>query len=308
MSPQIPFTVVGGFLGAGKTTLLNWLLANAEGVRFAVLVNDFGDLAIDGELIAKHGGDTVALANGCVCCTIGDSLMGTLDGLLRRDEPPDHIVVEASGVADPRAIADIATLHPRLRRDLIIVLADVETIRQRAADPRLDDTVARQLASADILALNKCDLVPAAARDQVRAWLGLRTEAGIVETEHARLPLALLTARPERDDGSSARHHHDHDHGELFRAETLPAPAAMEREALLRALEGLPSSVLRAKGFVRPAGRPQARALVEWAGRQARWDDWASDGTPPLPALVLIGTADMPDAAALAAALGLPVP
>src|SRR5258708_24937025 len=101
MTEGIPFTVIGGFLGAGKTTLLNRLLRGATGRRFAVLVNDFGALDIDGRLVADHDGDTIALANGCLCCTIGDSLVTTILSLLERPERFDHIVVEVTGGAGP---------------------------------------------------------------------------------------------------------------------------------------------------------------------------------------------------------------
>lgn len=130
MIVPIPFTVIGGFLGAGKTTLLNRLLCGAEGRRFAVLVNDFGALDIDSRLVVAHGGDTVALANGCLCCTIGDSLVTTVLGLLERPERFDHIVVEASGVADPGRIADLAVLEPRLSRDGVIVVVDAAEVRK----------------------------------------------------------------------------------------------------------------------------------------------------------------------------------
>ena len=152
-------SVIGGFLGAGKTTLLNRVLAGRHGVRYAVLVNDFGELNVDGDLVAAHGGDTITFANGCVCCTMGGDLVGALDRLLDGDRPPDQILVEASGVADPSAIADVATLHPGLARDLVVVLADAETVRARHADERLRDTVDRQLAAADLIVLNKCDRV-----------------------------------------------------------------------------------------------------------------------------------------------------
>ena len=169
MSAQIPFTVIGGFLGAGKTTLLNRLLAGVEGRRFAVLVNDFGALDIDGKLIARHGGDTIALANGCVCCTIGDSLVETVLKLLERPETIDHIVVEASGVADPGRIADLGVLDERLSRDGVVVVADADQVRARAADKRVGDTVLRQLQAADLIVLNKVDLADDLA--VMRCWL-----------------------------------------------------------------------------------------------------------------------------------------
>src|SRR4029077_18189906 len=128
--------VIGGFLGAGKTTLLNRLLRGSTGRRFAVLVNDFGTLDIDGSLVADHGGDTIALANGCLCCTIGDSLVTTLLALLDPPELFDDIVVEASGVADPGRVADLATLETRLARDGVIVVVDAALVRARGADRR----------------------------------------------------------------------------------------------------------------------------------------------------------------------------
>src|SRR5207344_1906043 len=174
-----PFTVIGGFLGAGKTTLLNRLLRRDSGRRFAVMVNDFGALDIDSRLVVDHGGDTIALANGCLCCSIGDSLVTTLLALLERPQRFDHIVVEASGVADPGRIADLAVLDPRLVRDGVIVVVDAETVRQRAEDRRVGDTIARQLAAADLLVLNKIDLahdLPA-----LRAWLGAQSRAPVLE-------------------------------------------------------------------------------------------------------------------------------
>ena len=187
---MIPFTVIGGFLGAGKTTLLNRLLTGAAGRRFAVLVNDFGAPDIDGKLVAAHGGDTVALANGCLCCTIGDSLVETLLDLIERPDRFDHIVVEASGVADPARIADIAVLEPQLERDGVIVMVDAAEVQERASDRRVGDTVLRQIKAADLLVLNKIDLVddPAIVHD----WLSAQTEAPILEARQAEIPIDVL--------------------------------------------------------------------------------------------------------------------
>jgi len=186
-------SVLGGFLGAGKTTLLNRILSGRHGVRFAVLVNDFGELAVDGSLVAAHDGETITFANGCVCCSMGDDLVVTLDRLLDRDPPPEHILVEASGVADPRAIADVATLHPGLSRDLVVVLADVETVRARHDDHRLRDTVMRQLAAADLLVLNKCDLAPNEEIPEIESWARERSPAPTIRSVGADIPMELLS-------------------------------------------------------------------------------------------------------------------
>ena len=216
MTVRVPMSVLGGFLGAGTTTLLNRILSGSHGVRYAVLVNDFGELAIDGSLVAAHDGETVTFANGCVCCSMGDDLVGTLDRLLNASRPPDHILVEASGVADPCAIADVATLHPGLARDLVVVLADVETVRTRYEDHRLRDTVVRQLASADLLVLNKCDRVPGAEIEEAEKWARDRSRAPTIRSIDANIPLELLsgarleilvpptTCRPDMQCGADA--------------------------------------------------------------------------------------------------------
>jgi G3E family GTPase len=264
----IPFTVIGGFLGAGKTTLLNRLLQQANGRRFAVLVNDFGALDIDGNLVAAHGGDTVSLANGCLCCTIGDSLVTTLMTLLERPGRFDHIVVEASGVADPGRIADLAVLEPGLTRDGVVVVVDAVDAQARAADRRLGDTIRRQLATADLLVLNKRDLIDDAQAAALRAWLP--GHAPLIEARHADVPLEALFGLPERGRPNSAD-----DAAERFQSWSYDWVEPVDRETLLAMLRDAPAEVLRGKGIVRFADAPGRRAVVHVVGRRI---DVSEDG------------------------------
>lgn len=308
---SIPFTVLGGFLGAGKTTLLNRILGGqgqgqGQGQRrFAVLVNDFGDLAIDGDLVTAHDGDTITFANGCVCCSIGDDFVGTLMRLLQREPPPEHVLVEASGVSDPQAIAEFALLHPKLRRDLVVVLVDVATIRARAADPCLADTVAKQLAAADLLVLNKCDQIDEAEQETVRYWLAQqRSRAPVVACEQAQVPVALLFGGRVETLATTAKHEIGGPAGHPFSSLTLSIETPLHLETLRRALETLPPSVLRAKGFVYSDADPQRRYLIQLSGRHVDLNERGlSRHSSADSRLVLIGTADMPDAVWLRARL-----
>jgi G3E family GTPase len=269
MTGPIPFTVIGGFLGAGKTTLVNRLLAGVAGRRFAVLVNDFGSIDIDGRLIADHGGDTIALANGCLCCTIGDSLVATVMGLLERPDRFDHIVVEASGVADPGRIADLGVLDERLTRDGVVVLADAGDVRARAADRRVGDTVRRQLSAADLVVLNKMDL----AEDEtgLRSWLGTQSAAPILEARHGDVPLDLLFGLDRRGVASPAASLAGD--AAAFRSWSYSWPRPVDRDALLEMLRD--AAVLRGKGIVRFSDSPDRLSVVHLVGRRI---DISDDG------------------------------
>jgi G3E family GTPase len=294
----IPLTVIGGFLGAGKTTLLNRLLRQSTR-RYTVLVNDFGAVNIDAALVASHDGSTINLANGCVCCTMADGLSEALLRVLEAPVGPEHIVIEASGVGDPWQIAGIALAEPDLRLAAVIVLADAEQLSMQLADRYIGDTVRRQIMRADILVLNKVDLVEARQLDVARSLLrDLRPALRIVETAQAAMPADLLDADlPSRADLQLPA---VQDHG--IRRWLYRNRRVFARRALEALLDDLPPSLLRLKGWCRIAGAPQP-LLLQMSG--ARWTLSSAVAPPALltdeTLLVALGTAALPDDARLTA-------
>ncbi|SEF30638.1 CobW family GTP-binding protein [Variovorax sp. NFACC27] len=277
---RLPFTVIGGFLGAGKTTLLNRWLREAKGLRMAVLVNDFGALNIDADLIAATHGDTTALTNGCVCCQIGDDLGRALVEVIEAKTPFDAVVIEASGVSDPWRIAQIGMAAPELSLEGVIVLVDASVAARQSTDPLLADTLARQLKSADLVVLNKADIASADALAAAKAWVEASAPGTpCIETTEAAVPLALLSGLPQsalapHACGPDCDHDHDHDHGSpdhgaIFQTWSAQ-PGAMIPAATLRAwLREMPPGVLRLKGLLRTghgAGGDEW-SEVQYAGR-----------------------------------------
>ncbi len=176
---MIPLTVIGGYLGAGKTTFINKMLTETSGQRIAVLVNDFGDLNIDVDLIADHDGETYELTNGCICCAIGDDLDETLRGITGSANPPDAVVIEASGVAEPDRVATYGGAWNGLELAKTIVVVDVETITQLASDKFVGGLVMRQIAAADSIHLSKLDLVDDQRLAHVTNWLADKTPRSV---------------------------------------------------------------------------------------------------------------------------------
>ena len=293
---DLPVTIIGGYLGAGKTTLLNHLLRHADGLRLAILVNEFGALPIDSDLIEAEGDGIISLAGGCVCCSYGSDLVMAMIDLLTMDPRPDHVLLEASGVALPGAIAGSVSLMAGYALDGVIVLVDAETVRARADDRYMGDTITRQIGDADIIILNKTDLVPASLLDAIIAWLSeTAPSVRILPAAHGALPpdsvLGSALGRERRDD--HAGHVHAH-HGEIFSTASFNIDRPVNVEALARALADEDAGLVRAKGFVLgPEGRLKAIQVV---GR--RWS--VADARPGArPGIVAIGLKSGFDHAAL---------
>ncbi|WP_432726703.1 CobW family GTP-binding protein [Variovorax sp. W6] len=257
---RLPFTVIGGFLGAGKTTLLNRWLREAKGLRMAVLVNDFGALNIDADLIAATHGDTTALTNGCVCCQIGDDLGRALVEVIEAKTPFDAVVIEASGVSDPWRIAQIGMAAPELSLEGVIVMVDASVAARQSADPLLADTLARQLKSADLVVLNKADIASADALAAAKAWVEANAPGTpCIETTEAAVSLALLSGLPQsalapHACGPDCDHDHDHespDHGAIFQTWSAQPEATIPAATLRAWLREMPPGVLRLKGLLR---------------------------------------------------------
>jgi cobalamin biosynthesis protein CobW len=339
---KIPATIVTGFLGAGKTTLLRHLLAHARGRRIALIVNEFGELGIDGELLRGCGNpgcaaaDMIELANGCLCCTVAEDFVPAMEALLARDPPPEHIVIETSGLALPKPLIrafDWPAVRTRLTVDGVIAVLDAPAVADgrfaddpdavaaaRVADPSLDhdnplaEVFEDQIAAADLVLLNKSDLLDADALARVAAQVAARLPRAvrIVATREGRLDPAVLLglAAAAEDDLAARPSHHDamdgaHEHDD-FESFVVPIAEAEASEPLLARLRDAAAAhdILRIKGFASLRGRPM-RLVVQGVGARfgAHFDrPWAS-GEARAGRVVVIGRRGL-DRAAIAAAIG----
>ena len=245
----IPITLIGGYLGAGKTTLVNGLLRQANGVRLAVLVNDFGELPIDADLIESQQGNVLSIAGGCMCCSYGNDLIETLIELEKSSPTPEALLIETSGVALPGLIAPSFQLLAGYALDGILVLADAETIQKRAKDSYLRDTIERQLIAADIILLNKVDLVSQEARAATRKWLAEQAPLSrLVETIRADVSLSVVlglqTTQGSKDWAELLPPHSSHQSA-IFSVEHAVRPQFLAKMLVHPDLD-----LIRVKGFV----------------------------------------------------------
>ena len=223
MSDKVPVTVLTGYLGAGKTTLLNRILSEPHGRKYAVIVNEFGEIGIDNDLIVGADEEVFEMNNGCVCCTVRGDLVRIIDGLMRRKGKFDAIIVETTGLADPAPVAQTFFMDDNVGRkaklDAVVTVADAKWLKDRLKDA---PEAKNQIAFADVILLNKADLVAADELGEVEARIrGINPYAKLHKTERCKIPLPevlgrnafdldrILEIEPEFLDG---HHHHDHDH------------------------------------------------------------------------------------------------
>jgi cobalamin biosynthesis protein CobW len=336
---KIPATIVTGFLGAGKTTLIRHLITHARGRRLALIVNEFGEVGVDGELLKSCGApdctedDIVELANGCLCCTVADDFLPTLTKLLERPNPPEHIVIETSGLALPKPLVQAFAwpgIKSRTTVDGVVTVVDTAAVAagrfaddeaalaaQRAADPNLDhdnpleELFEDQLACADLVLLNKTDLLDEAAKAKAEAEIAAQLRPG-VKTLAIRngeiAPELLLGLHAAAEDDLAARpSHHDAEDGhdpEDFASFAVTLPELPAPEALLAKLSPVIAEhdILRIKGFAAIAGKTMRLVLQGVGARLSHYydRDWQSH-EPRATRLVVIGRAGLDEAAIRAA-------
>ena len=303
---KLPVTVITGFLGAGKTTLISHLMQNPGGKRLAVIVNEFGDVGVDGDILKScaipncPAENILELANGCICCTVADDFIPTVEALMALDPRPDHILIETSGLALPKPLLkafDWPDIRSRITVDGVIALADAEAVaagrfapdvdavdRQRLADEGLDhetplsEVFEDQISCADIILLTKADLAGSEGIAKAKSIIAAEAPRAlpVVEvTEGVVDPRVILGLEAAAEDDMDARpsHHdapHDHDH-EDFDSVVIDIPEVQDPAELVQRIETLArdQNILRVKGYAAVSGKPM-RLLVQAVGARVR--------------------------------------
>ena len=241
MRDRLPLTVVSGYLGAGKTTLINRVLAESHGLKLLVMVNDFGAINIDADLLASADDDTLTLTNGCVCCTMGADLYMAIGDVLDRGTRPDHLVIEASGVADPARIAQVAQAEPELAYGGIVTVVDGQTYAGLSQDPQIGAQVAGQVNVADLVLISKL-AVPDPA---VQLRLGVQARAAVLDLTQVDVLAPLLFGATGKDVPTVSQSRHA-----PYLSWSAQGDLALSYEVLKDRLKARPEGLFRFKGFV----------------------------------------------------------
>ena len=343
MVTKIPATIITGFLGAGKTTLIRHMLQNARGRRIALIINEFGDLGVDGDILKGCGDETCSeddvmeLSNGCICCTVADDFIPTMEKLLTRENKPDHIVIETSGLALPQPLVrafNWPKISTQVTVDGVVTVVDGKAVTdgrfahsveavdaQRKLDKNLDhetplsELFEDQVACADMLVVNKTDLLNLAQADALVASLKQSSRNGvqIVKTSMGKLPVDVLLGQgigAETDLASrhEVHHHHDHDHDhdertqvdeddhhkhdhDAFESFVVNLGEVADTKVFADQVSQIISThdILRLKGFAAVVGKPMRLTLQAVGPRVETYFDQPFDMAPRITRLVVIG-------------------
>ena len=344
---KIPTTVITGFLGSGKTTLIRQLLQNTERKRIALIINEFGDLGVDGDILKGCGDETcteediMELSNGCICCTVAEDFIPTLTKLLEREVKPDHIVIETSGLALPQPLIrafNWPEISTQVTVDSVITVVDgdaankgqfssnLEAIeKQRLNDENLDhetpisELFEDQLTCADLIIINKSDLISVAEIDALKTKLGSKTRKGvkIIQSTMGNVPSKVLLGQNvnaekdiqsrheihhdhHHDDHHHDDHHHDHHHDDHhhddFESFIVNLPEITDQKEFLKRMEGVivNHSILRLKGFASIEGKP-LRMTIQAVGPRIEtyFENSKSENNANETQLVVIGSSGL---------------